>query len=185
MPPPPPPFLSFHVLRSPAHSLRVENYISDIMATLLVELDTVPQPLLDAVLENLLEPKKTERPAAYALARSLIARCAKPLNKPVYEFLQGCLPSSIASRTESELRDEWPQLLIELTSIDPEMVSYLLPQLQELTAMEDESIRIQGTRELAPLICLLHLRFLTSWSPRHDQAQLHPQLPACHAHLPL
>jgi hypothetical protein len=126
--------------------MRVENYVSDIMATILVEVDRVPQNLLDAVLENLLEPKKTERPASHALARSLIARCIKPLAGPVHEFLHSCLPSSTAARSESELRDDWPQLLIEITSINPEMVDHLLPQLQELVVMEDEATRIQGAR---------------------------------------
>jgi hypothetical protein len=135
----------------PQHSLRLEKFMKDIMATLLVEMDTVSQPLLDAVLENLVEPKKTERPASHALARSLIKRCVKQFVAPVHTFLQSCLPSSIIlDAPESELRDEWPQLILELITIDHELVGYVLPQLQELVAMEDENVRVQGPQPPSP-----------------------------------
>ena len=37
---------------------------------------------------------------------------------------------------ESELKDEWQTLLVELTSISPDTVTYILPQLEDVVTME-------------------------------------------------
>ena len=39
----------------------------------------IRQPLIDCILENLVEPKRSERPSAYQLAKDLIARCSKAM----------------------------------------------------------------------------------------------------------
>lgn len=123
----------------------MEQYVYDILSTVLEDIDSIPQAVLDSLLENLTEPKRTEKPAAYHMARGLIRRCSKVLAMPIHDFLNTCLPSSNAVRTESELRDDWPQLLCEISSIDLEMVTYILPQLQHVLVMEEEHIRIQCT----------------------------------------
>lgn len=124
--------------------------MSDILSTVLEDLDLIPQAVLDTVLENLIEPRRTERPAAYHMARRLISRCSTVLARPIHDFLSNCLPSSSAVRTQSELREDWPHLLREVTSIDIEMVTYLLPQLQDALVMEEEIHRIQCTS--APVV---------------------------------
>eukprot|EP00316_Scyphosphaera_apsteinii_P022810 CAMPEP_0119320840 /NCGR_PEP_ID=MMETSP1333-20130426/53618_1 /TAXON_ID=418940 /ORGANISM="Scyphosphaera apsteinii, Strain RCC1455" /LENGTH=1313 /DNA_ID=CAMNT_0007327653 /DNA_START=37 /DNA_END=3978 /DNA_ORIENTATION=+ len=136
---------------SVSHSIRVENHMIDILVTTLEELDVIPQPLLDAILENLVQPSKVEKRAAYALARSILQRCIAELQKPLHQFLQGCLPSSSSTIIESDLRDEWPVLIVELTTISKDYVSYLLPQLTEVIAMEDEQTRLKGVSLLAQL----------------------------------
>ena len=136
---------------NPEHSIRVENHLLDILITTLEELDTVPQPLIDAILENLTEAAQVEKPAAYALARGVLQRCSKELQQPIHEFLQGCLPSTSATFVESDLRDEWPRLILELTEVSADYVCYLLPQIEETINMEDESTRLTGIELLAAL----------------------------------
>ncbi|KAL1508360.1 hypothetical protein AB1Y20_004470 [Prymnesium parvum] len=136
------------------HELRSEQYMSDILTTVLEDLDVIPQAVLDTVLENLVEPRRTERRAAHQLARKVVQRCSSVLAKPIQEFLASCLPSSSAARPESELRDDWPHLVCEITSIDIEMVTYLLPQLQDLLVMEEEHIRVQCTELLGKLFAM-------------------------------
>jgi hypothetical protein len=81
---------------------------------MLEDLDTISQPILDAILEHLVEPAKTEKPAAYSLARRILQRCASELHDPLYHFLQSCLPSAVVPVIESDLRDEWPRLIVEV-----------------------------------------------------------------------
>ena len=135
------------------HGVRFEKYYADIMEHILSDVDEVPQPLLDAILGSLLEPKRTNNPAAYALGRSVIQRCGAVLNKPIHGFLLSCLPCS-ASSCESELRSEWPELVREVTAASVEPVAYLLPQLEEVVAVDNEDVRAQGTRLLAQLFSI-------------------------------
>ena len=166
----------------------------DILATCLEDCEEISTQILDAVLENLVEPRKTERPAAvrlppprrptsapaylraglpprllspppprllsppppprpaprfppptltprphhgyaqYALAKAFIQRCASELQRSLHGFLQGCLPTSTAASAadESDLKDEWQTLLLELAAISADTVTYLLPQLEEV-----------------------------------------------------
>ena len=117
--------------------------------------DTVPNPVVDAILENLIEPKRTERPAAHELAAHLVTKCAKQLHSSIHKLLQGSLPTTISTNgDESELRDEWRDLLVELVVLAPDTVSYVLPQLEGVVTMEDEQTRLDGTHLLGRLLSL-------------------------------
>ena len=59
-------------------------------------------------------------------------------------FLQGCLPTSSSAVVESDLRDEWPHLLVELTSVSTYFVNHLLPQLADVMGMEEEHLRLKA-----------------------------------------
>ena len=85
--------------------------------------DGIPTPLLDAILENLLPARRAEKPASYQLARQVLERCADDLQQPLQAFIEGCLPTGSGMTVESEIREEWPQLLFELSEIMPEMVT--------------------------------------------------------------
>ena len=129
--------------------------------------------LLDSILENLTPVAKVEKPAAHRLARKLLHRCQKELHRPVNEFLQGCLPSAAAAEgggapPESGLRDEWPKLLVELTSVSLQLVSYVLPQLNEVFNIEDEALRLKGA-ELLPAL----LELTSAGRPRDSSTRLH------------
>ena len=101
----------------------------DILQSTIEELDAIPQPLLDAILENLVMPAKMAKPTAYGLARSVLSRCANFLAEPLKAFMQSCLPTSSSVVVESDLREEWPHLFVELTSVSTDFVDHLLPQL--------------------------------------------------------
>jgi len=51
----------------------------DIMCPLISESDIVSHELLDIILINIVEPNKTQRRNAYALAKELINKCADTL----------------------------------------------------------------------------------------------------------
>ena len=139
------------------HGMRVEKHMLDILNTCVEGEEGVSQQLVDQVLQNLIEPRRSERPAAYRLARAFLQRCANELQRAVLSFFQDCMPSTISVTGEaegSELREDWRELLVEMAAISPDMVTYLLPQLEDVVAMEDETIRLQGTELLANLFLL-------------------------------
>ena len=138
------------------HPVRVEKHMLMILQTCVEDGDNVSQQLVDAVLENLLEPKKSERPASYKLARTFLRSCAHEMQRALHGFLQGCLPTSSgpSQSDESELKDEWQNILLELCEVSPDTVTYLLPQLEGVVTMEDEQIRLNGTRLLGALFLL-------------------------------
>ena len=116
--------------------------------------------LLDSILANLLEPKRTDAPAAYALAKELVAghgTIGGVLHAPLQTFLQSCLPNSLLTSEEgkeSEYRCEWRELVIELTSITTEATSTILPQLVDVAKMDSEATRTDALELLARLLAL-------------------------------
>ena len=142
------------------HGMRVEKHMLEILGACIEGgADGMTQQFVDIILQNLIEPRRSERPAAYDLTRKLIANSVDILKGPLFAFLQGCLPTTISSTDdnmakESELKEDWPELLIELTDITHEMVQYVLPQLVGVAKMEDESIRLKATELLSKLLLL-------------------------------
>ena len=141
---------------SESHPVRVLTWMESIIATTLVELgdDEITPPLLDAILENLLPAARDEKPASYNLARKVLQEPAvmEVLAPPLQSFIQGCLPSGSAHiAEESDLRDEWPDLVLELADIVPDTLTFVLPQLQEVVQSDDEHNRERGTALFARL----------------------------------
>ena len=100
--------------------------------------------------------QRSERPAAYELSRSLLDRCAKGLLSAIHSFLHDCLPNALSAEAaeESELRDEWRPLVVELARCSPDTVTYLLPQLEGVASMEDEETRLLSTQLLGEIFAL-------------------------------
>ena len=68
------------------------------------------------------------------------------MNPSLHRFLLSCLPTTIGASEraeESELTADWRELLVELAAVSPDMVTYILPQLEGVVSMEDENIRLQ------------------------------------------
>lgn len=111
----------------------------------------------------------------------MLQRCSNELNAPLHHFLQSCLPNSTLERVESDVRDEWPHLVVEapsarsrdasrisdtspsrpaplltpptcqVASAAPDVVKYVVPQLSEVATMEEEAVRLKATHLLADL----------------------------------
>ena len=72
-------FQFFFYFYSDEHSAKVKSFMLDIMCPLISESDTVSHELLDIILINVVEPNKTQRRNAYALAKELINKCSDTL----------------------------------------------------------------------------------------------------------
>ena len=70
---------------SDEHSGKVKSFMLDVLCPLITESDTVSNELLDIILINIVEPHKTQRKNAYALAKELIIKCSDTLET----YIQG------------------------------------------------------------------------------------------------
>ena len=162
----------------PEHGKRVERHMLDILTTCIENEESVAPEVADRVLMNLVEPQKTERPAAYHLAKACLAKCTNELQRPLLAFLQASIQEALkrgAPRDEdddeameereendeesegvahAELKRAWRELLIELATVAPVTVGLLLPQVESAVAINDESARVEGTELLAKLLRL-------------------------------
>lgn len=61
------------------HSVKVKSFMLDILAPLITESDSISNDLLDILLSNIIEPIKTQKKNAGALARELIIKTSDSL----------------------------------------------------------------------------------------------------------
>ena len=68
------------------HSGKVKNFILDVLCPLITEADCVSNELLDIVLQNIVDPLKTQRKNAYSLAKELILKTSDTLEPYIQGF---------------------------------------------------------------------------------------------------
>lgn len=64
---------------SEEHSTKVKNFMIDIMSPLISEADNFTTDILDLILINIVEPRKSQNKYAYQLAEQLIIKTADSL----------------------------------------------------------------------------------------------------------
>eukprot|EP01137_Pigoraptor_chileana_P000280 Opistho-2@36195 len=128
---------------SEKHAHNVISHMLDIMASVIEEGQGLNQDMLEIVFQNILEPNKTDNPVAFSLAKTLIVRTTNSLQPHVHEFFANLLNGG-----ESELSDRVYDLIQELSSLAPNTLLYVLPQLEEQLKVEDQDIRLKVTRLL-------------------------------------
>lgn len=68
---------------SEEHSMKVKNFMIDMLSPLITEADNFNTELLDLLLINIVEPKKSQNKIAYHLAQQLIIKTADALEPMV------------------------------------------------------------------------------------------------------
>ncbi|KFM69551.1 Sister chromatid cohesion protein PDS5-like protein B-A, partial [Stegodyphus mimosarum] len=107
------------------HSTKVKNFMLDMMCPLILEADTISQPMLDIILDQIVEPKKTQNKNSYNLSRDIIKRTQVTLEPYVHAFFNNAL---ILGKVESILLPKLYDLIYELNAICPSMLTAILPQ---------------------------------------------------------
>ncbi|KAF8783022.1 Sister chromatid cohesion protein PDS5 like protein [Argiope bruennichi] len=128
------------------HSAKVKNFMLDMMCPLLLEADTITQPLLDIILDQIVEPKKTQNKNSYNLARDIIKRTHATLEPYVHAFFNNAL---ILGKVDSILLNKLYDLIYELNAICPSMLVAVLPQLEFKLKSSVEKERLDVTKLLA------------------------------------
>lgn len=99
----------------------------DMMESIIEESDVVADELFDVIFENLVPKVKTERPAAYQLARSLVERTANSLQGCVHPFFIHLLGEA---GEDSPLAPHVYDLIAEVDTIDHNILLRVMPHLE-------------------------------------------------------
>lgn len=145
----------------------------DIMCPLISESDVVSYELLDDILINVVEPKKTQQRNAYALAKEVINKCSVPLepyiqavsrlglsnqmtsedsNHSLYRFQLFNQVVLLGKQTHLNIFSKIYDVIYELNLICPSVLLAILPQLEC-------KMRLPQVNERLPVIKLLAKMF--------------------------
>lgn len=129
------------------HSPKVKNFMLDMMCPLISEADTVSQELLDIILIQIIEPRKTHNKNSYALAKDILKRTSTIIEPYIQNFFSNAL--ILGKSGGSEVSNHLYDLIYELNGICPVIISAVLPQLEFKLKSNDEKERLEVTRLLA------------------------------------
>lgn len=128
------------------HSNKVKNFMLDMMCPLVMEADTISQQLLDIILAQIIEPRKTQNKHAYSLAKDILKRTSSILEPYIHNFFNNAL---IMGKVDSTLISNLYNLIYELNAICPSMLAAVLPQLEFKLKSSVEKERLDVTKLLA------------------------------------
>jgi sister-chromatid-cohesion protein PDS5 len=136
-------FQLFFSIIGPDHSNFIIIYMLDILISCIEENDNITQSLLDVILGNLLQD---ENKSAKVMAQHIIQRCAEKLQPAVTKFLSECI---VEGRSESELKERSHEIIYELYFLQPNLLLYVLPQLENELKVETLETRSTAVQLLA------------------------------------
>lgn len=96
------------------------------MVSCIEESTEVPNALLETVLQTLVSPYKNEHPAATKLGQLLIKRFSNLLQPIIAQYLVDLKEPD----AQSELKDNYNELIYELNRISPSLIITVLPLLE-------------------------------------------------------
>ena len=130
------------------HSGKVKNFMMDVLCPLITEADNVPNELLDTILQNIVDPLKTQRKNAYQLSKDLILKTSDTLEPYIQQFFNQVLILGKADTRLAITRRVY-DLIYELNHIRPAVLLAVLPQLEFKLKSTDEAERVGSVSLLA------------------------------------
>lgn len=131
------------------HSSKVKNFMLDMMAPLISEADLVSQELLDVILVNMVEPKRSQNRIAFGMAKDLLRRTSNAIEPYVQAFFNNLL--MLGKTSESEVSNHMYDLIYELNQVSPNVLFAVLPQLEFKLKSNEEHERKNVTKLLAKM----------------------------------
>ncbi|BBN05523.1 sister chromatid cohesion protein PDS5 [Marchantia polymorpha subsp. ruderalis] len=145
----------FHVFFNTASEEHPQNVfvaMRNILALVLEESEEVSQPLLEAVLTNLLKDNKGVSPAAHKLAVAVVERCADKLEPYVQKFLTSVMLEGKGS--ESELQEDYHAIIYEIYRCARQMLIAVIPNLIRELVTDQVDVRLKAVELLGRLFAL-------------------------------
>ncbi len=120
----------------------------EVLSPLIAEADFVSNELLDIILIHIVDPLKTQKKNAYALARDLIAKTSVTLEPYIQQFFNQVL---ILGKADAKLQISRKvyDLIYELNLISPRILLTVLPQLEFKLKSTEEAERMGSVSLLA------------------------------------
>ncbi|KAJ4700670.1 sister chromatid cohesion protein PDS5-like A isoform X1 [Melia azedarach] len=155
-------FFSVVRLCSEPHLSSLINHILSIMTHILNE--EASQPLLEAVLRNLVKQQKDASSAASQLAVSVIQSCAEKLESFVCGFLTSCFLDR--DTVESDLKEFYHEIIFKIFQCSPQMLLAIIPVLIQELQIDQVDVRIKAVNLIGKLSAL----------PENHLANRYPEL---------
>jgi len=161
------------------HSEKVKNFMLDMLTPLIVEADTVSSKLMEIILWQIIEPKKSYAKQACWLATQIIRKTSKTLEPYLITYFTQAITHGVnenagelsddeeleaqaaMSARASQIKKKPPpqqasvthlcDLIYELNQICPSVMDGVLPQLEFKIRSNDEKERCEFTKLLARL----------------------------------
>ncbi|CAI5738501.1 unnamed protein product [Hyaloperonospora brassicae] len=160
-----------------SHSTKIEHWILSVMVTCIEESDGVDQPLLEAILSQLVPaaamgeragdgPDNEEAGGGHEsscrLAREVIQRTSDVLQNPLSTFLNNMLidttdPSGL--QTASKLKGHVHTLIYEVHTINPALLLYVLPNVCLQLQVDEVATRSGAVALMGKLFASPHTDF--------------------------
>uniref|UniRef100_G3PUS4 PDS5 cohesin associated factor A n=1 Tax=Gasterosteus aculeatus aculeatus TaxID=481459 RepID=G3PUS4_GASAC len=132
-----------------SHNQKVQMHMIDLMSSIIMEGDGVTQELLDTILINLIPAHKNLNKQAYDLAKTLLKRTVQTIETCIANFFNQVLVMGKSS--VSDLSEHVFDLIQELFTIDPMLLTSVMPQLEFKLKSNDGEERLAVVRLLAKL----------------------------------
>ena len=136
------------ILFSDEHSGKVKSFMLDVLTPLITEADFVSNELLDIIMINIVDPLKTQRKNAYALAKDLVVKTSTTLEPYIQQFFNQVLILGKADQRLAISRKVY-DLIYELNHTCPKILLTVLPQLEFKLKSTDEMDRMGSVSLLA------------------------------------
>ena len=130
------------------HSGKVRNFMMDVLCPLITESDFVSNELLDTILQNIVDPYKSQRKNATNLAQELIIKTSDTLEPYIQQFFNQVLILGKAD-TKLAITRRVYDLIYELNHICPSLLLAVLPQLEFKLKSTEEAERMGSVALLA------------------------------------
>lgn len=160
------------------HSDKVKNFMLDMLTPLLSEADTVSTKLLQIILIQIIEPKKTSNKSAYWLASQILQKTNKTIEPYLNSYFTRAISRGTSTENNGEADSETEEqaeptiepsrnnkkkdpvavnvgqicdLIFELYLICPNIVQGILPHIELKLKTNEEKERCEYTKLLARL----------------------------------
>ncbi|KAI1280539.1 Sister chromatid cohesion protein PDS5 -like protein B [Halotydeus destructor] len=162
------------------HSEKVKNFMLDMLTPLIQEADTVSQKLIEIILWQIIDPKKTQNKQACWLATQILKKTSKTMEPYLITYFNNAVTHGVQSNAgemsgdEEESQNQSTQgkknfrgikqsssqnqsvtqlceLIYELNTICPTIMEGILPQIEFKIRSNEERERCDFTKLLARL----------------------------------
>ncbi|CAM6113881.1 unnamed protein product [Calypogeia fissa] len=137
---------------SEEHPQNVFVAMRNILALVIKESEEVSQPILETVLSNILKDNKDVSPAAHKLAVAVVERCSDKLEPYVQKFLTSVMLEG--KRAESELEEDYHDIIYEIYCCAPQMLLAVIPNLTQELVTDQIDVRLKAVKLLGRLFAL-------------------------------
>ncbi|XP_031550354.1 sister chromatid cohesion protein PDS5 homolog A-like isoform X2 [Actinia tenebrosa] len=132
-----------------SHTVKEQTFMVEIMGHIFEDSESISQELLDTVLINIIEPQKSENPAAYKVASNVIKKSSTNIEPFIQMFFNSVL--TLGKTSESDLAEKVYELILELNRISCPVLLSVLPQLEFKLKSPDVEERLAVTKLLAQM----------------------------------